>query len=110
MNTTAIQESPARLPKWLRRPIQTDTAYSEVQVLLKDNGLNTVCEDAKCPNRHECWNHGTATIMILGNICTRDCSFCSIAFGKPDALDMDEKLKLDDQKKSILLKRYKIKE
>ena len=48
------------------------------------------CEDAKCPNRHECWNHGTATVMILGNICTRDCRFCSIATGKPQGLDLEE--------------------
>ena len=91
-----IQEKPTRLPKWLRRPIQTDEAYSEVQGLLKKSGLNTVCEDAKCPNRHECWNHGTATIMILGNICTRDCRFCSVAFGKPDALDMEEPERVAD--------------
>ena len=68
---------PLRIPKWLRRPVQTDKSYSETHNALKKNGLHTVCEDAKCPNRHECWNHGTATIMILGNICTRACRFCS---------------------------------
>jgi lipoic acid synthetase len=74
----------------MRRPIQTDKEYAETHSALKKNGLHTVCEDAKCPNRHECWNHGTATIMILGNICTRDCRFCSIATGKPEELDTDE--------------------
>jgi len=74
----------------MRRPIQTDREYTEVRNLLKKNGLHTVCEDAKCPNRHECWNHGTATIMILGNVCTRDCRFCSVATGKPVGVDLDE--------------------
>ncbi len=83
-----------RLPPWLRRPIQTDEAYAEVQGLLKKSGLHTVCEDAKCPNRHECWNHGTATFMILGNICTRNCRFCNVATGKPDGVDLDEPLRL----------------
>ena len=79
-----------RIPEWMRRPIQTDKEYSEVYRLLKNNGLHTVCEDAKCPNRHECWNHGTATFMILGNICTRNCRFCSVATGRPTGLDEDE--------------------
>ncbi|NLX24846.1 MAG: lipoyl synthase [Lentisphaerae bacterium] len=81
---------PERIPEWMRRPIQTDREYTEVRNLLKKNGLHTVCEDAKCPNRHECWNHGTATIMILGNVCTRDCRFCSVATGKPVGVDLDE--------------------
>ena len=85
---------PERLPAWLRRPIQTDEAYAKVQGLLKRSGLHTVCEDAKCPNRHECWNHGTATFMILGNICTRNCRFCNVATGKPVGLDLDEPLRL----------------
>jgi lipoic acid synthetase len=90
MSTTELQDKPTRLPKWLRRPIQTDKEYSDTHAALKKNGLNTVCEDAKCPNRHECWNAGTATVMILGNICTRDCRFCSIATGKPIGLDLEE--------------------
>ncbi len=91
-----LHEKPTRLPKWLRRPIQTDQDYSAVHDTLKKNGLHTVCEDAKCPNRHECWNHGTATVMILGNICTRDCRFCSIAHGKPEGLDLEEPQRVAD--------------
>jgi len=83
-------ETPQRLPSWLRRPIQTDAAYAEVQSLLKKRGLHTVCEEAKCPNRHECWNHGTATFMILGDVCTRDCRFCNIATGKPQPPNVEE--------------------
>lgn len=95
---------PARIPKWMRRPIQTDKDYSETHNALKKNGLHTVCEDAKCPNRHECWNHGTATIMILGNICTRDCRFCSIATGKPEGLDMDEPRRVAEAVEKMQLK------
>ncbi len=95
---------PARIPEWMRRPIQTDKEYSEVHNLLKKNGLHTVCEDAKCPNRHECWNHGTATIMILGNICTRDCRFCSIATGKPEGLDTDEPRRVAEAVEKMQLK------
>jgi len=104
MSTLEPQEKPARLPKWLRRPIQTDADYAETHSALKKNGLNTVCEDAKCPNRHECWNHGTATVMILGNICTRDCRFCSIAFGKPDSLDLEEPERVADAVEKMNLK------
>ena len=96
MNDTAEAVSPKRLPPWLRRPIQTDRTYAEVQEVLRKNGLHTVCEDSKCPNRHECWNHGTATIMILGNICTRDCRFCNVATGQPDGLDLEEPLRVAD--------------
>lgn len=102
--STNCTEKPDRLPEWLRRPIQTDNDYSEVQGLLKKNGLHTVCEDAKCPNRHECWNHGTATVMILGNICTRDCRFCNIATGGPDAADWDEPQRVADAVSKMKLK------
>ena len=95
---------PARIPEWMRRPIQTDREYNETHNALKKNGLHTVCEDAKCPNRHECWNHGTATIMILGNICTRDCRFCSIATGKPLGLDREEPQRVADAVEKMNLK------
>jgi lipoic acid synthetase len=95
---------PARIPEWMRRPIQTDKDYADTHATLKKNGLHTVCEDAKCPNRHECWNHGTATIMILGNICTRDCRFCSIATGKPEGLDLEEPQRVADAVEKMNLK------
>lgn len=95
---------PLRIPKWLRRPVQTDKSYSETHSALKKNGLHTVCEDAKCPNRHECWNHGTATIMILGNICTRACRFCSILTGRPEGLDTNEPIRVADAVEKMNLK------
>lgn len=102
--STETDVRPARIPEWMRRPIQTDKEYSETHNTLKKNGLHTVCEDAKCPNRHECWNHGTATIMILGNICTRDCRFCSIATGKPEGLDLDEPQRVAEAVEKMNLK------
>lgn len=79
-----------RLPKWLRRPIATDENYPDVSRLLENLQLNTVCASAKCPNRHECWNSGTATIMILGNTCTRGCRFCNVNTGTPGPIDPEE--------------------
>lgn len=79
-----------RLPQWLRRPIATDQDYPDVSQLLESLQLNTVCASAKCPNRHECWNRGTATIMILGNTCTRGCRFCNVDTGTPGPIDLDE--------------------
>ena len=96
--------TPLRIPKWLRRPVQTDKSYSETHNALKKNGLHTVCEDAKCPNRHECWNNGTATIMILGNICTRACRFCSILTGRPTGLDTEEPFRVADAVQKMGLK------
>ncbi len=102
--STETDVRPARIPEWMRRPIQTDKEYAETHNALKENGLHTVCEDAKCPNRHECWNHGTATVMILGNICTRDCRFCSIATGKPEGLDTDEPRRVAEAVETMNLK------
>jgi lipoic acid synthetase len=79
-----------RLPQWMRRPIATDEKYPDVSKLLESLQLNTVCASAKCPNRHECWNRGTATVMILGNTCTRNCRFCNVNTGQPEAVDPDE--------------------
>ncbi len=79
-----------RLPAWLRRPISTDQDYPDVSKLLESLQLNTVCASAKCPNRHECWNRGTATVMILGNTCTRNCRFCNVNTGAPTPVDPDE--------------------
>ena len=66
--------------------------------------LNTVCEEAKCPNRHECWNRGTATVMILGDVCTRSCGFCAVKSGRPDGLDTDEPRRVGKAAKGMNLK------
>ena len=79
-----------RLPPWIRRPLRTDNHFTNVHGLVNGLKLNTVCESARCPNRHECWNSGTATLMLLGEQCTRNCSFCAIHAGRPVGLDLDE--------------------
>ena len=78
-----------RLPSWLKRPMpQPGMAYTSG--VISDLRLETVCESAKCPNRTECWSKQTATFMILGNVCTRPCGFCSVPKGKTEALEIDE--------------------
>ncbi len=79
-----------RLPSWIRLSRQTDEHFAEVTELVRGHALHTVCESAKCPNRGECWNRGTATLMLLGDVCTRACSFCAIEPGKPNGLDINE--------------------
>ncbi len=85
--TTAI--SPAR-PNWLRAPAPVGSNYRELKTLITDLKLHTVCESAACPNVGECWNHRTATFMILGNVCTRRCGFCAVQKGAPLTVDYDE--------------------
>ena len=79
-----------RLPPWMRTDLRTDRDFTRVHGLLAELDLHTVCQSAKCPNRHECWNSGTATIMILGDTCTRRCRFCAVAKGSPAGVDMEE--------------------
>lgn len=78
-----------RLPPWLKRPLPQPDMYYTGNVI-RDLRLETVCESAKCPNRTECWSQRTATFMILGNVCTRPCGFCSVPKGKTEALEADE--------------------
>jgi lipoic acid synthetase len=77
-------------PDWLRIKVQGDGRYKEVEKILENLSLNTVCEEANCPNRMECFNRKTATFMILGKICTRNCTFCNVEKGKPQPVDENE--------------------
>jgi lipoic acid synthetase len=87
--STTVERLPK--PKWLRIVNQTTPAYSKVKEQVVKHRLSTVCEEAKCPNIAECWSHGTATIMLMGAICTRACRFCSVDTGNPHGwLDADE--------------------
>jgi len=76
-----------RKPKWIRVKAPTSQGYKDTRDILKNNNLATVCQEASCPNVGECWSQGHATMMIMGEICTRGCSFCNIATGRPNALD-----------------------
>ena len=81
-------------PDWIRVKLPTGPAVSQVKRMLRDKALVTVCEEASCPNLPECFSHGTATFMIMGDKCTRRCSFCDVAHGKPDPLDPKEPQRL----------------
>jgi lipoyl synthase len=79
-----------RKPEWLKTQIPSGDDYFRLSHLIKSKKLNTVCKEAKCPNIGECWEHGRATFMILGDICTRSCRFCNVRHGAPNAVDLDE--------------------
>ncbi len=82
---------PRRLPAWLKRALPAGNGNFFTQTLIDDLKLETVCESAKCPNRPECWSRNTATFMVMGNLCTRPCGFCSVPKGShPDPLELDE--------------------
>lgn len=87
-------ETPLRKPDWIRVKIPASPAVNDLKKLLRENNLVTVCEEAACPNLPECFTHGTATFMIMGDKCTRRCSFCDVAHGRPDPLDPNEPIHL----------------
>lgn len=88
----SIDNTSTRLqkPNWLRVKLPIGESYKHVRGLVDHHKLHTICESGNCPNMGECWGEGTATFMILGNICTRSCGFCAVATGRPDAVDWDE--------------------
>lgn len=88
IETTAAPRGPR--PEWLRVRAPGGENYHRLLGLARQLDLHTVCESARCPNIGECWNHGTATFMILGNVCTRRCGFCAVPKGRPGAMDLDE--------------------
>lgn len=82
--------APIRKPDWIRIKLPTTTAVDQLKTMIRENRLHTVCEEASCPNLSECFSHGTATFMIMGDKCTRRCTFCDVGHGRPDPLDPDE--------------------
>lgn len=88
--STAPTTSKIKKPDWLRVRLPIGESYKQVRSLVESHKLHTICESGNCPNMGECWGSGTATFMILGNICTRSCGFCAVATGRPDAVDWDE--------------------
>lgn len=89
-----MTDKPARKPSWLKVKLPKGRVFKDVQNLVKDNALVTVCEEAMCPNRGECWSHGTATFMACGDVCTRACGFCATRTAKPAPLDPEEPRKI----------------
>ena len=93
-----------RKPKWLRVKLPTSTAYKNIRDITKSHSLHTICESGNCPNMGECWGAGTATFMILGNICTRSCGFCNVMTGRPLPVDKDEPIKVAQSIKLMNIK------
>jgi len=93
-----------KLPPWLRRPWPVSHCFQQTQQTLETLGLETICTNANCPNRGECWGRGTATVLILGNVCTRNCKFCSVATGKPKPPDPTEPTRLAQMARQMGLK------
>ncbi len=87
---TPPQVRTTRLPAWFKVKPTTQEKYLKIRRLARELNLHTVCEEAHCPNIWECWNAGTATFMILGEICTRSCGFCAVKLGQPGPIDLDE--------------------
>ncbi len=83
-----------RLPEWLKVKMPGSPRYLGLQNLMRNQQLHTVCEEAHCPNIGECWDRGTATFMILGEICTRRCHYCTVTTGRPKGLDLQEPKRL----------------
>jgi len=93
-----------KLPPWLHRPLPAGESYNRTGKVLSSLGLETICNNANCPNRGECWSRGTATVLILGNICTRSCKFCSVKAGKPAPPDPTEPARIAEMAKQMGLK------
>ena len=98
------KETTLRKPDWIRVKLSAGQEISNVKKLLRESGLHSVCEEAACPNLVECFQHGTATFMIMGDLCTRRCPFCDVAHGKPQALDENEPRQLAEAVHKLALK------
>lgn len=99
-----VVKGSGRLPAWLRRSLPVGNQNFQTHQTIRDLNLETVCENAKCPNRMECYSQQTATFMILGNVCTRPCGFCAVARGRPEALAADEPARVAQAAKRLGLK------
>lgn len=105
MNENNILIKPRqRLPRWMKSPLPTGEKYSQVKNLIREYNLNTICTSGNCPNKGECWSAGTASFMILGDKCTRDCKFCQVKTLLPDPVDWEEPQRLANSIKQLRLK------
>ncbi len=103
-NTLNTDKIRIKKPKWLRVKLPTGENYKKVRSLVEEHKLHTICESGNCPNMGECWGAGTATFMILGNICTRSCGFCAVNTGRPDTVDEFEPGKVAHSVKTMEVK------
>ena len=92
---------PARRPEWLKARLPAGANYTDLSDIMRTQTLHTVCEEARCPNIGECWERRTATFLILGNVCTRNCSYCAIVHGLPTEIDLAEPDRVADAVRSM---------
>ena len=104
MKEVADKIEKPRKPDWLRVKLPTGKEYLNVREIVSKHKLHTICESGNCPNMGECWGAGTATFMILGNICTRSCGFCAVATGRPKPVDWDEPMRVANSVKLMNVK------
>ncbi len=104
INENSNTENKTAKPSWLKVKLPIGEEYTKVRGIVSEHKLHTICQSGNCPNMGECWGAGTATFMILGNVCTRSCGFCSVATGKPEATDPFEPLKVAKSVKLMGLK------
>lgn len=104
VNPDQMDTTPRRRPDWIRIPPPSGDSVAWLQSLMRQKTLHTVCEEAACPNMGECWGSGTATFLLLGEICTRSCGFCDIRHGRPEPLDWDEPERVAQAVKAMQLK------
>ena len=102
--TPTTAQTRLRKPNWIRAQFSGTAEVQRLKKILRENKLHTVCEEASCPNLGECFGHGTATFMIMGDICTRRCPFCDVGHGRPNPLDLDEPVNLAKTVKAMQLK------
>src|SRR5688500_20359145 len=99
--TTPVNRRAGQRPEWLKIRVPGGLDQLPVSKLMNDLALNTVCQEARCPNIFECWNAGTATFMVLGEICTRRCTFCAVGRGNPLAADADEPRRVRSEERRV---------
>lgn len=103
-NTLSPDDTRTKKPSWLRVKLPIGEEYKKVRSLVTENKLHTICESGNCPNMGECWGAGTATFMILGNVCTRSCGFCAVATGRPSAVDLKEPFRVAESVRLMKVK------
>ena len=103
MSESNVLEKPKK-PSWLKVKLPTGESYKKVRNLVSEHKLHTICESGNCPNMGECWGAGTATFMILGNVCTRSCDFCAVSTGKPEEVDVFEPARVANSVKLMNVK------
>lgn len=104
MSETTVTKSRISKPEWLKIKLPSGKEFSEVKQNVEQHKLHTICESGKCPNQTECWGASTATLMILGNTCTRSCMFCSVETGNPEVVDITEPIRVAESVKLMGLK------